>query len=64
MILGDPHAKIFCCFTKIPRFPSIHELFLLELEVGFIGTDKKRIINVNDKNDNILTMKVNINSWV
>ena len=54
MILGNLHAKMFCCFTKIPRFPMIHELFLLELEVGFVGIDKERIINVNDKNDNVM----------
>ena len=64
MISGDPHAKIFYHFTKIPRFPMIHELLLLEFEVGLVGTDKERIINVNDKNDSILTIKVNINSWV
>ena len=42
----------------------IHELLLLESKVGFAETNKERIINLNDKNDNILTMKVNINSWV
>ena len=60
---GDLHAKIFSHFIKISRFPMIHEL-LLEFEIGLVGTDTERIININDQNDNVLTMKVNINSWV